>query len=534
MPVVGIDLGTTYSEVAVLDEMKKPVIVPNAEANNTTPSVVFFEDKDNIVVGEHAKNSSEAYPDSVVQFVKNHMGFAGKLHTWNFFGETYGPEKISAIILRKLKKDAEASLGKSITGAVITVPAIFGEAQRNATKEAGQIAGIEVIAILDEPVAAALNYGLARGGNEPQNVIVYDLGGGTFDLTIMQVSENSIAMLYTGGDRMLGGKLWDDKLIEHVASGFIEKYHSDPSDNAYSRQSLRIAAEQAKRQLSQMKKAAITCDHDGQTLRVEVTREKFEELTADLLARTETITELALKAVVEKGELRGWEDIHHVLLVGGSSKMPQVSTVMKRLSGKEPHLFDPDLAVAKGAALFSEMELLRVARATGDDSKLREHGLAPGDAVLLPKAKISRVCSFALGIKVVKNWTPTLQPHEYEYGNQVLIAPQTPLPRKAKGSFSTILPDQRTILVAVLEGDNPDPEHCEKLGEGVIKDIPPGLPAGSPMEVTFELTDESLINVNAIETTHGTSVTFEVKREVGLPPAAVKQAAQELACKTVV
>jgi len=414
------------------------------------------------------------------------------------------------------------------------VPAIFGEAQRNATKEAAQIAGIEVIAILDEPVAAALNYGLARGGgNKTQNILVYDLGGGTFDLTIMRVSENSIAMLYTGGDRMLGGKLWDDKLIEHVASGFMEKYRSDPQDDQYSRQNLRIGAENAKRQLTQMKKAAISCDHDGQTLRVEITREKFEELTADLLARTETITELALQAVVEKGELRGWEDIHHVLLVGGSSKMPQVPTLMKRLSGKEPELFEPDLAVAKGAALFSEMELLRVARNTGDDSKLRMHGLAPADAVLLPKAKISRVCSFAVGTKFIKKWNQTAQPTEWEYGNEVLIPRNTSLPAKGKGTFSTIVPDQRAILVTVLDGDDPDPEQCIKLGEGVIKDIPAGLPAGSPMEVTFELTDESLIHVTAIETTHSTSVTFEVKREVGLSPAAVKQAAQEVACKTV-
>jgi molecular chaperone DnaK len=420
---------------------------------------------------------------------------------------------------------------------VITVPAIFGEAQRNATKQAAQIAGIEVIAILDEPVAAALNYGLARGkGNKAQSIIVYDLGGGTFDLTIMRVSENSIAMLYTGGDRMLGGKLWDDKLIEHVAFGFMEKYHADPRDDQYARQNLRVAAEQAKRQLTQMKKAAISCDHDGQTLRLEITREKFEELTADLLARTETITELALQAVVEKGELLGWEDIHHVLLVGGSSKMPQVSALMRRLSGKEPELFEPDLAVAKGAALFSEMELLRVARATGDDSKLRMHGLAPGDAVLLPKAKISRVCSFPVGTKFIKNWTstsPTAQPDEYEYGNQVLIPRNTSLPAKGKGSLCTIVPNQQRILITVLEGDNPDPEQCEKLGEGVIKDIPAGLPAGSPIEVTYELTDESLINVTAIETTHGTSVTFEVKRETELLPAGVKQAAQELAGKTV-
>jgi molecular chaperone DnaK len=529
MAVVGIDLGTTYSEVAVLDEMKKPVIVPNSEANNTTPSVVYFEDEKNVVVGEHAKNSSEAYPGSIVQFVKNHMGFAGDGHNWTFHGEIYGPEKISAIILKKLKKDAEASLGEPITGAVITVPAIFGEPQRNATKEAAQIAGIDVIAILDEPVAAALNYGLRAGGsNKAQNILVYDLGGGTFDLTIIRVSETNIAMLYTGGDRMLGGKLWDDNLIEHVASVFIEKYASDPRDNLYSRQNLRIAAENAKRQLSQMNKAAINCDHDGQTLRVEITREKFEELSADLLARTETITDLALQSVVEKQELRGWDDIHQVLLVGGSSKMPQVSALMKRLSGKEPQLFDPDLAVAKGAAIFAEMELLRQARASGDGFKLRKHGLSSADEALLPKAKISRVCSFALGNKCIKS---KQEPHEYE--NVVLIQQNTSLPATERGTFFTIWPDQRQILITVLEGDDPDPARCRKLGEGTIRGIPAGLPADSPVEVTFELTDESLLKVTAIETTHGTSCTFEVKRDVGLSHTGIKQAATEVASKTV-
>jgi len=211
MAVVGIDLGTTYSAVATLDEMKKSLVLLNADGGNYTPSVVFFESEKNIVVGEHAKNTSEVYPERVAQFVKNDMGSD---RTWKFFGKAYRPEEISAMILQKLKQDAEAALEKPITGAVITVPAIFGEAQRNATRDAAKIAGLQVIAILEEPVAAALNYGLARAGGikETQNILVYDLGGGTFDVTIMRVSENSVTMLYTGGDRKLGGKLWDDEI----------------------------------------------------------------------------------------------------------------------------------------------------------------------------------------------------------------------------------------------------------------------------------------------------------------------------------
>ena len=194
MPVVGIDLGTTYSAVAYLDEMKKPLIAPNAEGDNFTPSVVFFENRNNIVVGKEAKNSAEVYPERVVQFVKNHMGHTGKGHSWTMDGEEHEPEKISAMVLRKIKTDAETKMGKPITGAVITVPAIFSEAARNATREAAAIAQIEVVDILDEPVAAALSYGLAPGASarKTENVIVYDLGGGTFDLTILRISKDEI------------------------------------------------------------------------------------------------------------------------------------------------------------------------------------------------------------------------------------------------------------------------------------------------------------------------------------------------------
>jgi molecular chaperone DnaK len=460
------------------------------------------------------------------------MGFSGVGNTWDFDGETYGPEKVSAIILRKLKKDAEESLGSEITGAVITVPAIFGEAQRTATREAAAIAGLEVINILDEPVAAALNYGLARGGSKrkAQNILVYDLGGGTFDLTVMRVSDNEVTMLYTGGDRRLGGKLWDDQLMQHVSDAFVKQHGSDPLQSPDSRQSLRIAAENAKRQLTQKDKAAIKCDHSGKTLRVEITREQFENLTADLLKRTETICELAMSEMQGKGTLDGWSDIDQVLLVGGSSRMPQVPEMMKRLTGKEPQLFEPDLAVAKGAAIFSEMELLRIARTTGDESGLERHGLDAKDAALLPKAKVTRVCSFALGNKV-QITDDGVEPVEYE--NSVLIEKNSPLPAKNKGTFYTVKDDQRAVLITVLEGEDPDPERCIKVGEGTIRRIPAGLPKQSPIDVTFELTDESLIRVTAVETTHGTSLTFELRRDAGISAAGVQRAAQELAKKTV-
>ncbi len=526
MAVVGIDLGTTYSAVATLDEMKKPLVLLNTDGGNYTPSVVFFESEKNIVVGEHAKNTSEVYPERVAQFVKNDMGSD---RTWKFFGKAYRPEEISAMILQKLKQDAEAVLEKPITGAVITVPAIFGEAQRNATRDAAKIAGLEVIAILEEPVAAALNYGLARAGGikETQNILVYDLGGGTFDVTIMRVSENSVTMLYTGGDRRLGGKLWDDEIMGYVATRFAERHGADPRDGPDSRQSLRLAAENAKRQLTQKEKAAIKCDHAGNTERVELTREQFDELTAHLLKRTETACDLAVAELVEKGDLSGWDDIHQVLLVGGSSKMPQVTKMMQRLSGREPKLHEPDLAVAKGAALFSEMELLRVAQLTGDAANLQRHGIGAHDAALLPKTKVTRVCSFALGNKCLKSRSTD------EYVNEVLIQKNTTLPAKGKGTFYTIRPDQRSVEIIVLEGDDPDPERCIELGKGVITGIPSGLPDESPVEVTFELTDESVIRVTAIETMHDTRCDFELKRKTGQTAMDIRQAADDLARKTI-
>ena len=540
MTVVGIDLGTTYSAVARLDEMKKPDVLSNFEGTLFTPSVVYFENNQKVVVGEHAKNSSEIYPENVVEFVKNHMGSD---RTWNFFGESYSPSKISAIILQKLKQDAEEAMGKPVTGAVITVPAIFGEAQRNATREAAAIAGLEVISLLDEPVAAALNYGLAKSTNQsPQNILVYDLGGGTFDLTIIRLSLDKLTMLHTKGDRMLGGKLWDDKIIEYVATCFKEKHDDDPLDNLDTRQYLRLIAEKAKKQLTAKEKAAITCHYGGKMERVEITREIFEELTADLLERTETITALAIKALVEKGDITGWGDIDQVLLVGGASKMPQVSRMVQNLSGKKPRLADPDLAVAKGAALFSEMEIAKGFEETGDSSKLQEHGIGPDELALLPQKDVVPVCSFALGqkLRVVTsgngssgNGNEEVGRDGPQYVNQVLIHKNSQLPAHGKDVCFTIYPNQSSVKITVLEGDDPDPDRCFVIGEGAIVNIPDGLPAESPVEVEFTLTKESLIQVTAKELTYGTVCQFELKREQGQSEEALMKQVVELAQKQI-
>ena len=498
MAIVGIDLGTTYSVVAKLNELGKPEILPNQDTSNPlTPSVVFFESEQVVIVGETAKNSAGKNAECAVQFAKNHMG---QSKTWQFFGRDYIPEQISALILKKLKQDAEAYLDEPITQAVITVPAIFGYAERTATKEAAKIAGIEVLAIVNEPVAAALSYGFGKKGTfrESQNVLVYDLGGGTFDITVMQISEDQIKVLHTDGDRLLGGKLWDDAIIRYVAECFQAAHGSDPQQNSQVLQDLRERAEQAKKHLSQRDKSSVACNHAGQTLAVEMTREKFEELTADLLKRTKVKAEWVMQQLVEAGKLSGWQDIHQVLLVGGSSKMPQVMKMMQELSGQEPKLYDPDLAVAKGAALYAMMqpEVL-------DD-------LPPGGIIA-----VDNISSHAIGIESIDREDNRV------IINRVIIPKNTGLPETVTQKFKTSVDDRTVVEISILQGDDPDPKRCKRLADFHITGIPRGLEKGSPIEVTLTMTNEELIIGRAVETTHYTECTFELKpeREVDIPEA---------------
>ena len=451
---VGIDLGTTYSAVAWVDEYGKPVILKNADGQVTTPSVVFI-DPPNFVVGETALQSTITDNDRVAQFIKRHIGAP------NFrvvIGEDeYSPEFISAIILRKIVQDAEAESGELIDQAVITVPAYFTEAQRAATMEAGKMAGLQVLRIINEPTAAALSYGISRRGKN-RTVLVYDLGGGTFDVTILRVEDNEMNVLSVGGDHHLGGKDWDDRVMNYVEHEIEERYGLSIGEDRELQPELRLKAEAAKRQLSGRQMVPITLkapikNEDGSVTgrtipaKVEVTRETFADITRDLLDRTEML----LEAVLTKANL-GWEDIDDVLSVGGSSRMPMVAEMLERITGKKALLHDPDECVAKGAAL--------------------QAALLSNDANV-PRVDIGHVLSHSLGVAVMQDGKPMID-H--------IVPSLTRLPTvQVREGYTTALDNQAAVQVRVYEGESKDLQSYGKGPIGVFNiDTTPARPKGRP------------------------------------------------------
>lgn len=512
MAVVGIDLGTTFSVVAYVDKTGTPKPLENKEGSLITPSVVFVQDEENISVGAPAMNSSAAFPEQTVEFVKNEMG---NKTTYTIKGKDYSPEHLSALILKKLVQDAEQELDEKIIGAVITVPAIFGEAQRFATLQAAKLAGLEVLTILNEPEAAAICYGVTKmdASDRERRVLVYDLGGGTFDITILQISQNSIRVLLTDGDRQLGGKLWDDAIVNYAAESFAREHGFDPREDAEARQKLRIEAENAKRNLSDMSKTQINFSYRNKDHRVEISRQTFEEITSDLLKRTEITTEQAVKELVRKKLLKGWEDIDQVMLVGGSSAMPQVKKMVERLTGKSPTLFKPHLAVALGAALYAVSRVL----SSNKEDELKEHKINPHDYRSVPEIEMTSVCSFAIGHRVVDgrryDRNSKKPPKEDDYFNLVIIEKNTALPAKGETATGTLYDNQTSILIWILEGDNHDHRQCTKLGEGVITNLPP-LPEGTEVITTVELSDEALIQISArVPSVPNSEIRWAIKRE---------------------
>src|SRR6478735_4403578 len=328
---VGIDLGTTNSVVAVL-EAGDPVVIPNSEGSRTTPSVVAFSKAGEVLVGEVAKRQAITNPDRTFRSIKRHMGESWK--SPDIDGKTYTPQEISARTLMKLKRDAESYLGDTVTQAVITVPAYFDDAQRTATKEAGQIAGLEVLRIINEPTAAALAYGLDKGG-EDETVLVFDLGGGTFDVSVLEIGDGVFEVKSTHGDTQLGGDDWDQAVIDWLVGNFRKEHGVDLEADNMAMQRLKEAAEKAKIELSQTQETQINLPfiHEGPLhLETELTRAKFQELTKDLTDRCRTPFEQAIKdAGLNKG------DIEHVVLVGGSTRMPAIVDLVKEMTGKDPH-----------------------------------------------------------------------------------------------------------------------------------------------------------------------------------------------------
>lgn len=535
--IAGIDLGTTYSCLAVVDETGKPVVVKNREGHATTPSVVLFDAPDSVVVGDAAKNAMAQAPDRVVAFVKRQMGkpeFPG----YEFDGRKYAPEEVSARILKKIVADAEEQLGRKIEKAVVTVPAYFGENERNATRAAGRIAGLDVVAILDEPSAAAFSYGVARAGKE--TLLAYDLGGGTFDITLVRVEDGDVRVLAKEGAHELGGKDWDDRIVAYGVSKWAEAQGKTVDEaNALldegARNELRAAAEVAKRDLSTRKSTFFPVLIGADRVRVDLTQETFNQITSDLLQQASDLVDKLLRDAKELGA----PDFDRILMVGGSTRMPQVTDSLKR-HGREPQLFDPDEAVAKGAALYAQILALKPRFEDLAEENVRK-GMSPEKAQEAAKAQLAREANMPLQTLVGKLETELVSVTSRCFGVVALDATKTrrvafliprnePVPVERKMTFGTERDSQHSVLLEVMEGtdeDVVDPTLSVLIGETELADIP-RLPAGSPIEVTFRMDADGLLTATGREPTSGKSITAQFRRETGLTEREIQEKAKGL------
>jgi molecular chaperone DnaK len=501
MQVVGIDLGTTYSAVAALDDRGQPVTLPNRDGEMLTPSAVLLLDDGSAVVGQAALDVAQEQPDRVATLIKRRMGLDSFGRP--VAGREYRPETLSAIILRKLVLDAEQRLG-AITNAVITVPAYFDDTRRKATHDAGRIAGLEVLDILDEPTAAALAYSFQRGHavpsphatltDRPQTVLVYDLGGGTFDVTVVKLLPKRFQVLAIEGDVRLGGKDWDDRIVNHVAESFQTKFGEDPRSDAQSLAVLQSAAERAKRTLSKLDQASVTVNHAGRKLAVPLSRKEFEALSRDLLTRTRLTTQQVLR----QANLT-WDQVDRVLLVGGSTHMPMTGAMLRELSGKPP---DDSLAVsevvARGAAIHAG---ILAARGAGAAS------LGAGAVSALADVVEISVNAHSLGIEIRK---------DAERANDLLIPKNSQLPAAASRVYYTLGDNQQRVRVRVLQGEASQADACIAVGECWIEGLPPVLPKGSPVQVRCAVAANGLIDVMALDMTTGRMARAEIHRSSGL------------------
>lgn len=502
--LVGIDLGTTFCAIATLDERGQAVTLPNLDGEMLTPSAVLI-DEPNVIVGQSARDVALEQPDRVAMLIKRYMGHPK--FAYPVSGREYRPETLSAILLKKLVQDAERRLGP-IAKAVITVPAYFDDTRRKATKDAGRIAGLDVLDILDEPTAAALAYSFQKAQcprqiapGEPlpiddQTVLVYDLGGGTFDVTLVRLSRHRFESLAIEGDVRLGGKDWDDRIVDYVAGKFKAQHGDDPRKDPIALAALNQAAERAKRTLSKLQQTSITCSHAGKVLTVPLTRAEFENITRDLLVRTRLTTQ----QVLQQAKL-SWDKVDRVLLVGGSTHMPMTGRMIAELSGKAP---DNSLAVsevvARGAALHAGIV---AARMGGEANNLLGEGAleALGDVVEI------NVNSHSLGIEIRK---------DKERLNDILIPKNTQLPTQAGRVYRTVTDNQTRVRVKVLQGDAHQADACISIGECWVDGLPPNLPRNSPIQVCCGVGANGLIEVTAKDLTSGKSAHTQIHRASGL------------------
>jgi molecular chaperone DnaK len=491
LPAIGIDLGTTYSALARLDDNGRPTTIINAEGDLLTPSVVLFEGN-NVVVGKEAIKALATEAEHVALCPKRDLG--ARAYHKAFQGRKYPPEALQAWVLKKLKDDAQRVIGP-FERVVVTVPAYFDEVRRKATQDAGYMAGLDVMDIINEPTAAAVAFGFREGfltpdgaSTQPRNILVYDLGGGTFDVTVMEIRGNQFTALATDGDVCLGGQDWDQRLVDYVAEEFIRQHKLDPREDQNTVGRLWRECEDAKRTLSARMKTTVGCDYKGHAIRIEVTRLKFEEITHDLLDRTTFTTRQSLQAAG-----LAWSDLDRVLLVGGSTRMPMVQEMLQKLSGKKPDAsVSADEAVAQGAALRAGLIL---AQSNGQP----------------PKFHIRNVNSHSLGVVA-------MDPKTKRKRTAILIPRNTPLPITAKRIFKTEREGQKSILVNIVEGESANPEDCSQIGKCTVRNLPPRLPAQTPIEVRFRYLENGRLTVTV--SVEGTDKTLqhELARENSLTP----------------
>jgi molecular chaperone DnaK len=487
---IGIDLGTTFSAVAYVDGLGRTQMVRNAEGDILTPSIVLFGDAE-VAVGKEARGATVAQPDVVAQWVKRDMGLP--FYHQPIHGQKLPPEVIQACILRRLKNDIQRTLGEG-DRVVITVPAYFDEPRRKGTADAGEMAGLRVLDIVNEPTAAALSFGECLGylsadgmPRGEMTIFIYDLGGGTFDATLLQLSPGHIRTLATDGDVMLGGHDWDLRLANFGADRFQELHGINLREDHAGMNRLLLAVIEAKHTLSARGQTTIHIEHAGHRAEIPIARQQFEELTADLLERTaHTVRQLIQTAALK------WDDIARVLLVGGSTRMPMVVNLLRQLSGKDPdHTVNPDEAVARGAALYAAYLQThgggREEKLSSPSDEESEQPTRNNMAGLL----ITNVNSHSLGVEGI-------EPKTLRRKNIVIIPRNSPLPAQVTERFATRTDGQRSIVLQVLEGESLIPAECTAIGRTVIRNLPGGLPKNWPVDVTFEYADNGRLSIHAV------------------------------------
>lgn len=529
--IFGIDLGTTFSCIAYVDEYGKAVVIPNREGFLTTPSVVQFENNSRIV-GQEAKNSATLNPQAVVEMVKRHMGEAGWQYAYNKKG--YTAEEISSYILRKLADEVEQALGLRVSDVVITCPAYFGIVQRDATVRAGEIAGFKVRDIINEPTAAAITYGLQN--EQDQVVLVYDLGGGTFDTTVIEIQAGAITVIATGGDHNLGGRNWDESVVIYLAEQWKAEtgLHDDPTDSEETMQDLWGRAEQAKWALTARQETKVVVTHQGRRVGVTLTRSKFDEITAHLLERTIAFTKRALV----DAKARGFDQIQQILLVGGSTKMPQVADRLRQEFAIPLRSFEPDTAVAKGAAIYAQKLMLdekiqiKIAEFTSSsvedvhmedvppqivhqaqESIARDSGLMLGAVKKFNDMKITNVTSHSFGV-IVKD-----DKNDRDFISNVIML-NDQLPAIETKTYHTLKANQEAIEIKVMENSQfahrvENVSQGEEIGSAILH-LPPRLPLHAPIEVSFELQKDGRLHITAREPVYNVAIETDIQTRHGL------------------